>query len=115
MNPAADDEFEPDGSPPPSERIWLHPSELGSLLPPAPAGYLRQEVQLRNEEGSRMCLNRRVVAAFALFLLASLAVLALSAVPAAFPFLVVLACAAWMALVSRAPSHESAGKGDPPT
>jgi S1-C subfamily serine protease len=35
-------ESEPDdpetyGAPPPSERLWLHPSELGSLLPPASA------------------------------------------------------------------------------
>lgn len=108
MNSDPDDEFEPYGS----ERIWLHPSELGSLLPPAPAERLCKEVQLRNEKRGRMCLSRRLVATFALFLLAALSVLVLSAVPAAFPFLVVLACAAWMALVNRTPPHTGAGKGD---
>lgn len=35
MDPEPDDELEPYGSATGSERIWFHPSELGSLLPPA--------------------------------------------------------------------------------
>lgn len=35
MAPEDPDDTEPPGSAP-SERIWLHPSEIGSLLPPAP-------------------------------------------------------------------------------
>jgi len=36
MEPDDEDELEPYRSPDDRERIWLHPSELGSLLPPAP-------------------------------------------------------------------------------
>ena len=36
MEPDDEDEPEPFRSPDDRERIWLHPSELGSLLPPAP-------------------------------------------------------------------------------
>jgi S1-C subfamily serine protease len=36
MEPDDEDELEPYGSRDDRERIWLHPSELGSLLPPAP-------------------------------------------------------------------------------
>jgi putative serine protease PepD len=36
MEPDDEDELEPYRSPDDRERIWLHPSELGSLLPPVP-------------------------------------------------------------------------------
>lgn len=42
MDPEPNDELDPYGSAPGSERIWLHPSELGSLLPPAPFHRLRR-------------------------------------------------------------------------
>ncbi|MDQ3946321.1 MAG: S1C family serine protease [Actinomycetota bacterium] len=38
MESEPDDDAETYGSQPASERIWLHPSEMGSLLPPAPTG-----------------------------------------------------------------------------
>jgi S1-C subfamily serine protease len=41
MEPDEDDP-EPYRSPGDKERIWLHPSELGSLLPPAPSGRRRR-------------------------------------------------------------------------
>src|ERR671926_818 len=36
MEPDDEEELEPFRSPDDRERIWLHPSELGSLLPPVP-------------------------------------------------------------------------------
>jgi S1-C subfamily serine protease len=38
MEPEHEDDLEPFRSPSDRERIWLHPSELGSLLPPAEGG-----------------------------------------------------------------------------
>ena len=43
MEPDDEEPLEPYRSPDDRERIWLHPSELGSLLPPVPeAGRLRR-------------------------------------------------------------------------
>lgn len=40
MDSEPDDDPEPYGAPGESERVWLHPSEMGSLLPPVPHGPL---------------------------------------------------------------------------
>jgi S1-C subfamily serine protease len=42
MDSEPDDDPETYGSPAGSERIWLHPSELGSLLPPVPSAPARR-------------------------------------------------------------------------
>jgi len=52
MEPDDEEGLEPYRSPDDRERIWLHPSELGSLLPPA-AGSSRPEPGRRRRRGSR--------------------------------------------------------------
>jgi S1-C subfamily serine protease len=56
MEPDDEDAAEPYRSPDDRERIWLHPSELGSLLPPAPTAPSPSGRPLRRSTGPRRAL-----------------------------------------------------------